>query len=121
MNVLLLIYSLDGSVTASAGEERRRAARTPGVENKSSRATVLAREGRGGGVMLLNIPFLLTTWARESTVVALAEKGSCSIIWAVAVADVRLCLRARGLGFGRELRTKDRDNSGGVFDRTEDD
>jgi hypothetical protein len=76
--------------------------------------------------MLLGIPFLLTTWAKESTVVALAAKGSCSVIRAVAVADVRLCLRARGLGFWRELRTRGGlevggGNSGGVFDRTEDD
>lgn len=111
-------------VGAAAGEERRRAARALGAGNMSFKVAVLAREGRGGGDVVFAIPFLLTTCPKESIEAALAAKGSCSVIRAVGVTDVRLCLRFRGLGFWRELRTRGGLEGGGdsvgVFDRTED-
>lgn len=91
------------SEVMGAGTERRLVAGEEDEEGKMSLSVaVLAREGRGGG------------GGETMVVVAAAANGSLSTR-AGGGADERLCLRARGGGFWRELRTR----SEGVFDLKE--
>ena len=66
----------------------------------SFRLAVLAREGRGGGDVLVAIGPDFCDFKCWGLSLTLAAKGSCSMIRG----DVKLCLRARGFGFWRELR-----------------
>lgn len=72
----------------------------------SFRLAVLAREGRGGGDVPVAIDpdFCDFRCCVRGLSFAFAAKGSCSTIRGDGDTDVRLCLRARGFGFWRELR-----------------
>lgn len=85
-----------------AGTERRLAAMVALVGKRSLRVAVFAREGRGGGEVIVG-DFECTakgSWSRRD--------GCC-------VDDERLCLRPRGCGFWSELRTLGGESTG-VFD-----
>lgn len=107
-----------------AGVDNRRKVSSLGEVQRSFSVAVLAREGRGGGEEGGANPLDLFMVGTESVLCALAAKGSCSGMRAVTVDEVpedRLCLRARGLGFWSELRTRvgeaGEDVSVGVFER----
>lgn len=93
------------------GTDRRLVAGVEGDGKRSLRVAVLAREGRGGGE------------AMAADGLESGANGSLSPRAGGGVVDERLCLRARGGGFWRELRTlgeeAEREVSTGVFDLKE--
>ena len=67
----------------------------------SFKVTVFAREGRGGGDVLVAIVVdirVFTTWEGGLSL-ALAAKGSCSITRGEGLASKKLFLLTPGLGF----------------------
>lgn len=89
---------------------------------------VLAREGRGGGVgeplcMPLDLEFEVGEETKMLSL-AFAAKGSGSLMRGLGLANERLCLRVRGLGFWSELRILGadvgEDSEVGVLDLIED-
>ena len=90
-----------GRSGAEMGTERRLAATVAGVGKRSLRVAVFAREGRGGGAAMGD-DFAGANGSWSTRVVGGTDAEA-------------LCLRARGGGFWRELRTLG-EPSTGVFD-----